>query len=202
MANPKEVFWSIRHATERRRKITGLNYDQAAFVVSLIPSKTRSEWLAWHEGMAEWTTLNKIASIFDEASSNPPITAPVPPSRPKSAQVEDLAEFTMTTERIVDRRLNRRFLKEFRVEVLRPGAKSFLTKTVNVSSNGMLLKARVPEEFGRSFNCRVSREDGAVMMMYCQIVRDKDPKGGTRLKFLEVGEAKVLLAWLVDQKTR
>jgi hypothetical protein len=129
------------------------------------------------------------------------VTAPVPPPRPK-VKGEDIHEFTLTTERVVDRRLNRRFLKEFRVEVLRPGAKSFLTKTTNVSTNGMLLKARVPEEFGRSFNVRLSREDGSVMTIYCQIVRDKNPEAGSRLKFLEVSETKVLLAWLVDQKTR
>jgi hypothetical protein len=193
---PNEVHWSFRHRT-RRQQVTGLTFAQAKFVVELMEDNDK-EWLVWHEGLEEWEPFSNFRDLF-ASSPKGVVSAPMPPKKEK---VDDAREFTMTSQPVVDKRLSRRFLKEYKVSIVGPRGIAFNTKTVNISGNGMLLKDVVPSEYGKSFNCKIAREDGASMMVFCAIVRSNETDAGSRLKFLEVSQPKVLAAWLVDQKFR
>src|SRR5690349_4980258 len=135
---PHEVSWSFRHRT-RRQQVTGLTFTQAKFVTELI-AENHKEWMVWHEGMNEWEGLSDFRELFAAQT----VSVVSPPLPPKKAKIDDPREFTVTSQPAVDKRLSRRFLKEFKVNIVGPRGIAFNTKTVNVSGHGMLLKDMVP----------------------------------------------------------
>lgn len=186
--SPEKLFWALlrrKHA----KQISGLKFEQAQFIVALIPPDDYDDWMAWHEGLTEWKKLSHFKMLIKDAKGTPVYTPPIPPAHqdsPKDIQI--------------DMRLSSRFLKEFKVEILSPTGKRYKTKTVNISTNGMLLAASVPNELGRNFPCRISIESGHTIDAFCSIVKNDTSR--KRIKFMEISHPRILSSWLVDTNIR
>lgn len=189
------------HRVDQQRQVTGLSFEQARFVVALIPADEIQNWLAWHEGLEKWQPLASF-EIFQQADSGPRMTAP---PFPPNSEVEVSRDDLVSTRPSIDKRLTRRFLKEFDVQVTGSDGKTYSSATVNLSTSGMLLRDRLPSSVGKSFSCVIAREDGSQIKIFCALVKDGGPKSsgqGSRIKFLDVSQPKILLNWLIDSKTR
>lgn len=194
--NAESLYWSLMNRDDLRQ-VSGLTFEQAKFIVGLLAPEEHENWLAWHEGLTEWKPLIKLKQLTQSGEGPRIAHPPLPP--PLDGEGDALAEIE---EPVVDRRLNRRFLKEFKVKILGVSGGVFSTETLNVSSSGMLLRDPVPDAVGKSFSCELTREDGSKMKLFCSVVKDAHEAKGTRIKFLDVSQPKVLLAWLIDAKTR
>lgn len=185
---PEKLFWALLRKSTGKQ-ITGLRFDQVQFIVSIVPPENFEDWMAWHEGLAEWKSLSHFKILIKDMEGNPIFVPPIPPS------AENLPHNMQ-----VDMRANSRFLKEFKVEISSPVGKRFKTKTVNISANGMLLATSVPEELGRNFSCLITTESGNTLNIFCSLIKT-DPTR-SRVKFMDVSRPHVLLSWLVDSKVR
>ncbi len=187
---PSSLYWSILNRNDLRQ-INGLTFDQARFVVSLLDKNSLTAWLAWHEGLSKWTPLKDFKELFTPSSTPARQLPPTPP-----AKVEE-KELTLDSNPAnIDKRMNRRILKNFKVEVVDPRGVKFETRTTNVSTGGMALQNGVPEDFGKSFQCKISRADGSSILAYCSIAKDTGERD--RIKFMDVAQIKILMSWLID----
>jgi hypothetical protein len=193
---PQELYWSICNTVDMRRA-DGLTFEQARFIASIIPPSERDHWSVWYEGLDMWCLLDDSEILLDEGFIQGLTSAPVPPVNP-NAKPGELTGAQPDQHVRIDRRVTRRFLKTFRVDIYGPKKKRHITKTVNLSASGMLLEDHVPDEFGKSFRCKITRKSGQTLEVFCAVVRPDDPGGRTRIKFLDISQPKVLMSWLID----
>src|SRR5436305_1749605 len=122
------VTWSFLNQ-ETGQSVDGLNFAQAQFVTSMIDHKSRVAWLVWHNGLSDWITLDECDQLIGTLTRERPLP-PIPPNRPragkvKSAQDDGLKDMVTNlheskSERD-DKRANRRFSKNFQVEIMLHG---------------------------------------------------------------------------------
>lgn len=201
--NPEELSWSLLNRVDLRQ-ITGLTYTQTRFILSLISEEDIGNWLAWHDGLGKWTPLRDF-DVLSQPATGPVVTSPpLPPIKAGEQDERDVTQVrpSAAVEPRVDKRSNRRFQKEYLVEIVSREGKVFTTNTVNISSNGMLLEEVIPIDFGKNFVCKLSRQDGSALNIFCAVVRDATSEDRTRVRFTDVSQPKTLLSWLIDSKTK
>jgi hypothetical protein len=187
---PSALYWSILNRNDLRQ-VNGLTYSQARFIVSLIEKNSYSAWLVWHEGLPKWTPLKDFKELYAPSSSETMQLPPTPPS-----QIDEDEVVLNSKPSNIDKRMNRRILKNFKVEISDPRGVQFETRTTNVSTGGMALEKGVPEDFGKSFQCKISRADGSSILAYCSLAKESGERN--RLKFMEVAQIRILMSWLID----
>lgn len=210
MKTAQESQWSLYNDTTGRQ-IDGLSFDQARDLCRSIPEAQREQWLAWHEGLADWAAIVSFAKLFAsgrKTAATPPTPAPKPAAKVSESsaqtsvrgfelQVDDHLTIEIGPEKTLDHRFNKRFEKCYTVSVNHQG-RTFQSQTLNISLGGMQLKNAVPEGLGMQFTATLTRRDGHSMQMQC--ARLPGPaRTVTRLKFIDPDDTN-LRAWLLDSR--
>lgn len=185
---PEKLYWALLRLNHMKQT-SGLRFEQAQFIVALIPPDDFDSWMAWYEGLPEWKPLSYFKNLIENSDGTPIYAPPIPPAHKDSP-----------SDVQIDMRVSTRFLKEFEVKVLSPFGKAFDTTTVNISPGGMLLASSVPSEIGQNFKCRISTKKGDTLDIFCSIVKTDSTR--KHIKFIEVSRPRVLLSWLVDSQVR
>ena len=145
--NPTDAYWSLVNEVTHLQA-DGLNYQQAEFVVAIIPNDQKENWLVWHEGLANWIPLLESKELTGQKPTGRR-APPLPPQR--ESQELSASDAGGRAQMKIDNRLNRRFVKKFSVEIFGMSG-SFKTTTINVSLGGMRLQDPIPAIVGNKFN--------------------------------------------------
>jgi hypothetical protein len=191
---PTDVFWSFLNEVTHQQA-DGLSFQQAEFIESIIPTENRGAWLVWHEGLNDWVALDECKEFGGRHNAGR-MSPPLPPKRDSSIENSDAST---RLQMKIDNRLNRRFVKNFAVEIIGQSA-TFQTKTVNLSVGGMKLYEPLPAIVGATFNAVLKRKNGLQLTLFCALLRT--PKGvdetNDRIRILGAEKEGVLRSWLMD----
>ncbi len=203
------IKWSFLNQ-ETGQNVDGLDFEQARFVTSMIDHKTRMAWLVWHDGLADWMNLDECDQLIGTVTRQRPIP-PIPPNRPgakksnPAPQEGEMSQILVTKHESKsehnDKRVHRRFRKNFQVEIMTPtGAIKVVTE--NISHGGMMFQTALPEQVARTFSATIVRSNKARLQVFCKQIRP--PRGAPetgcrRVQFLRVEEYELLNAWLLDR---
>ena len=80
----REYYWSLYHEPEQNQ-LDSLRTDQVEAIYQALPTKLRSEFLIWRDGMPGWVSFSDFPNLILalRSSSEAPIAAP-PPVRGKT----------------------------------------------------------------------------------------------------------------------
>lgn len=208
-----KLYWCLYNQTTNRQ-IDGLTFTQARGFLDSLSSEQISEWHAWHEGLADWKSVNEFEELRPEVKHPARHAPPRPPPRPASKISGDevfkpVLEYRDDATRISialdekgysDNRLNRRFLQSYKVQIPFLGA-TITNETVDVSLGGMALRDILPVQMPAAFTATLFHPNGATVKIPCQVILEKDGMHVRRCKFVLTNDTEpILRTWLLSSE--
>ena len=216
-----DFSWSLFNS-KSEVQIDGLTSLQAKTIVSSIAPFDLPNWLAWREGLKEWTAASDFTELFGQTAlkkipPTPPkskVSKPVKPPPPepdeentKMNPVKTYApaegELDHTALLIqqyskTDARNTARFEKSYPV-IVRFDRLKCECVTVNISRGGLKLDRLLPAEaLGANITVEIIRRE-TKLILFCQAIPEpKGPVGVSRLIISKTSDDELLRGWLLE----
>ena len=193
------------------RQIDGLTFTQARGFLDSIEPAQQAEWQAWYEGLSEWKPISSFSEL-DSSVRHPPRQAPPHPPKPPSKITghehfspvleyrEDASDVAISLDDkgYTDKRLNRRFLQTYKVQISFQGA-VLSTETLDISLGGMALKQNLPPMMNATFSATLTHTNGTTVKIPCTLILEKDGNHQNRVKFhLTADNEPIIRTWLLS----
>ncbi len=196
----REYYWSLHHAP-RKKRFDDLRTDQVEAIYSVLTDL--EDWQVWREGFQSWKSFEEFPVLLEQLRGAPQIPIEPPPAPQESVQVLDrkmettiALELESPNKKGVDDsgREKARYEGSFTVKI-KIGEATFVSKTVNISANGIQLENPLPKILPKYFP--VGLFQGREMIpLLCSVVTSAGPSNRLRIESNEYED--VLRTWLIQ----
>ncbi len=218
-----DYSWSLFNS-KSEVQIDGLNSVQIKAIVSSIAPLDLPHWMAWHEGLKEWSPVSDFTELFGHtALKKIPPTPPkskVPKTKSKSGDpAPEMDEETTKMNPVksyvpadgeldqvnlliqqysnADARNTARFEKSYPV-VVRFDRVKCEAVTVNISRGGLKLDRLLPAEAcGANIIVEITRRD-VTLTLFCQAIPEPKQIGVCRLMISKTSDDELMRGWLLE----
>jgi hypothetical protein len=199
----REYYWSLHHSA-RKKRFDDLRTDQIEAIYSVLPEADLKEWQVWREGFQAWKAFDEFPILLEQLRGAPQkaIEPPEPP-------VESIKVFDRKMEKTINFELEKggfkadgesgreraRYEGTFTVKI-KAGDAIFVSKTVNISLNGIQLENALPKKLPKYFPIGLywNRE---MIPLLCSVVTSSATGASTRLRIESNEYEDVLRTWLI-----
>ncbi len=198
----REYYWSLHHSP-RKKRFDDLLTDQVEAIFSVLPSADVKEWQVWREGFQSWKALEEFPMLLEQLRGAPqiPIEPPPPPQEPLKTldrKMETTIAFELESANKKEGpergREKTRYSGSFTVKI-KIGSATFVSKTVNISANGIQLENNLPKSLPKYFPVGLYQGRDMIPLL-CSVVTSTGPSNRLRIESNEYED--VLRTWLIQ----
>lgn len=197
----REYYWSLHHAP-RKKHFDDLRTDQVEAIFSVLPPSEVEEYQVWREGFQAWKAFTDFPLLLEQLRGAPQVAVEPPPAPVESVQVLDRKMETTIELELEGSGVNggesgrekARYEGSFTVKI-KVGEATFVSKTANISLNGIQLENPLPKNLPKYFP--VGLFQGREMIpLLCSAVTSTGPSNRLRIESNEYED--VLRTWLIQ----